>query len=201
MTKQAISLHFLTNTCSVHSPTCPWPNHRSLKMPKPHELLMDNLTLLTFQFFPSLAKFWVHGKFLCAVTTACHIYAPVRWQRVCAKIQTPQIKRQSFNFSKSNSHRARTHRPNQTATHPAKLIAWNQTQTNWGTWGTHANRSRLSSLSCDPIQQAITLQIRSYSRGIVLCQHTPSPSIPPVPSQQPLAITNPRAATPLAWSV
>lgn len=56
MTKQARSLHFLTNTCSVHSSTCPWPNHRALKMPKPHELLMENLTLLTFQFFPSLAK-------------------------------------------------------------------------------------------------------------------------------------------------
>lgn len=125
---------------------------------------LSNLTLLTFQFFPSLAKFWVHGKFLRADTTACHIYAPVRWQRVCAKIQTPQIKRQSFKLFQEPQ-RARTHRPNQTATHPAKLIAWNQTQTNWGTWGTHANRSRLSSLSCDPPQQAITLQIRSYSRG------------------------------------
>lgn len=108
------------------------------------------------------------------------IYAPVCWHRVREKIQTPQMRRQSF--SKSNCQRAHWYRPTQTATHPAKLIVWNQTQTNWGTWGTHTNRSRLSSLSCDPLQPAITLQIRSYSRGIVLCQQTPSPSIPPVPA-------------------
>jgi len=101
--------------------------------------------------------------------------------RECVQ-QTPQIKRQSFKLLQVKL-RVHTHRPNQTATHPAKLIAWNQTQTNWGTWGTHANRSRLSSLSCDPLQPAITLQIRSYRGGIVMCQHTPSPSIPPVPSR------------------
>lgn len=51
-----------------------------------------------FPVFPFTCKapFRVHGKFLHADTAACHIYAPVCWQSVCAKILTPQIKRQSF---------------------------------------------------------------------------------------------------------
>lgn len=56
-------------------------------MPKPHDLLMENLTLLTFQIFPSLAK--PHPEFMESSSTPTPLpatYAPVFWQRVCANI-------------------------------------------------------------------------------------------------------------------
>lgn len=83
--KQARSLCF--RQTSAVSTLALDTNHRSPKMPKPHDLLMDNLILLTFQIFPTLAK--PHPGFMESSSTTTPLpatYAPICWQRVCTKI-------------------------------------------------------------------------------------------------------------------
>ncbi len=169
---------FPTNTCSVHS--CPWPNHRSPKMPKPRDLLMESHTLLTFPIFPSLAK--PHPEFMEVPprrTAACHICSRLLAESVHKDTKLYSSRNRALSFSKSNCQRAHTHGQSKLQ---HTLQNWSLETKPKQTWGTHTNRSRRSSLSCDPLRPAITLQIRSYSRGIVLCQRTPSPSIPPIPA-------------------
>ncbi len=72
----------------------------------------------------------VHGKFLHADTAACHICSRLLAESVHKDTKLYSSRNRALSFSKSNCQRAHTHRPIQTATHPAKLIAWNQTQTN-----------------------------------------------------------------------
>ncbi len=172
-------LCFQQTTCSVHS--CPWPQSQILQRCQNHViLLMDEPHTSHFPNFPFTCKApsRVHGKVPPRRHAACHICSRLLAESVHKDTKLYSSRNRALSFSKSNCQRAHTP-ANPNCNTPAKLIAWNQTQT---TWGTHTNRSRRSSLSCDPLRPAITLQIRSYSRGIVLCQRTPSPSIPPIPA-------------------
>ncbi len=170
---------FPTNTCSVHS--LPLTQSQISKDAKttwssngePHTSHFPNFP------FACKAPSRVHGKFLHADTAACHICFRLLAESVRKDTKLHSSRDRALSFSKSNCQELiHTSQPKLQHT----LQNWSLKTKPKQTWGTHTNRSRLSSLFCDPLRPAITLQIRSYSRGIVLCQCTPSPSIPPVPA-------------------